>query len=104
MKRILDRRWKCAIYVDDSMVKRDTLRTSYCRWTSRETATYQRRRSEEHRSRCIPVALGKRGVGTKCKTGTSRTPETAVRRAGLGRAYGARIQANPGGAAPQAIR
>src|SRR5438046_2525161 len=89
MKKILDRGWKCAIYVDGSMVRRDTLRTSYCRWTSRETATYQRRRSEEHHSRCIPVALGKRGVGTKCRAGTTRPPGTAVRRPGRGGAGGA---------------
>src|SRR5215510_13251096 len=73
-----------------AMVRRDTLRTSYCRWTSRETSTYQRRRSEEHHSRCIPVALGKRGVGTKCCSGASRTAGTAVRRADLGIACGAR--------------
>ena len=74
------------------MVRKDTLRTSYCRWTSRETATYQRHRGEEHHSRCIPVALCKRGVGTECWSGASRTPETAIRGPGLDIACGARVQ------------
>src|SRR5215831_191420 len=103
MKRILDRLRKGAIYVDDSVVKRDTLRTLDYRWTACETATYQRRRSEEYYRRCIPVALGERGVGAECHPGASRTPGTAVRRAGLVLAGGAGVQTGPGSAAPQTV-
>src|SRR5215471_525509 len=104
VKRILDRLRKGAIYVDDSMAKRDTLRTLDYRWTACETATYQRRRGKEHHSRCIPVALGERGVGAECHPGASRTPGTAVRRASLGLSGGAGVQTGPGSAAPQTVR
>ena len=69
MKRILDRLWRCAIYLDARVGKGYTPGISYCRWTSRETATYQRRKGEEHNSWCMPVALCKRGVGTGCGQG-----------------------------------
>ena len=99
MKRILDRLRKGAIYVDDSVVKRDTLRTLDYRWTACETATYQRRRGAEHHSGCIPVAFGKRGVGTKCRSGAASTLWTAVRRARCGLACAAGVRTSPGGAA-----
>src|SRR5712691_11729541 len=99
---MLDIPWKSAIYLGYRVARWNTLRTSYRRWTWRETAT--RSRSEGHHSGCILVALCKCGVGTEREPGTARTPRAAVRRAGIGVACCAGTRTYPDGAAPQAVR